>query len=1279
MATMQQSQADTVITAGPPATTNVAVATFTFSSTSSGANFECSLDEAAFAPCSSPVSFTDLGEGRHTLSVRAADDVGNVDPPPATLTWTVDLTAPQAPEVISPARGSFVASHTPGLEGTAEPGTTVVVTVDGVQVGTAVVDDNGRWTFTLPAQADGPHDIVVVSVDAAGNGSAPGGVRVTIDSEAPAAPEIDSPADEVQLADSTPDVSGTAEPGAVVTVSVDSLEVGTVTADANGDWRFTLPTLADGPHEVSATARDAAGNRSATRSINFVVDTAAPAAPLVTSPADGTWLAQASFVVTGTAEPGVSVRIFLRGQVVGAVVANAAGTWSVQIGPLAEGSHLLSLSATDLAGNTSAVRTVRVGVDTTAPDTSITAGPGSPEPSGTAGFTFATDDPTASFECSLDRNSWAPCDGQLTLTDVPDGDHTLRVRAVDAVGNVDASPAVWTWTAARDTDGDGLSDAEELQLGTDPNSADTDSDGLPDALELASGRTDPRDDDSDDDGLLDGNEDADNDGIVGPGETDPAQADTDGDGLTDGLELGLTAPQGTGTDLEVFVADADPGTRTDPTKRDTDGAGVFDGFEDANRNGRVDEGETDPLNPNDDTDADGDGIDNDTEREIGSDPFNPDSDGDGRPDGVEGTDDPDGDGLPDVLDPDSDNDGLADGEEDSNLNGIVDPGETDPRNADTDGDGLSDKVEVDHGRDPLQPLDGYEVEGGGCSSSGAGALVWLAPLLLLSAWPGRRLRRVLVSTGVFLLVLPTAARAQSLSTSIDIQQFRAGPGATDLLNVLGTEVLAPLRWSAGLFGHYADDPLALVNPVTGERRIQLIDRQASAELVAAMGLFHRVELGLVAPVTLQTSSRAGAVDDRFANGVATKGLGDLRLVPRVLLLPMTAGFQISAALAFTLPTGAATAFLGSGSPRFQPRLLLSWGGLDEVRVLANVGVNLQKRQEFLNLRVGNELAWAIAAAVPFRLGNQRFEAMASASGVKGLESSGPGSSPAEALLGLKYRVTPAWSLSVAAGRGIVRGYGSTDGRVVGGIVFTPGAAQGAHVEDADRDDRCPLGPDGGDGCPVSDSVPAPAATEAQAAVVPVIDPDPDGDGILGDKDLCPNIPEDFDHFEDDDGCFDPDNDGDGIPDAVDQCPSEPETINGNADDDGCPDPGKPMVKVEATRLVVLGEIRFKAGTDRILPTSFNLLDQVAATLRANPQILRIRVEGHTGSGGGREANLTLSQRQAESVVQYLVDKGIIAGRMEPVGYGASRPIVPNRIARGHEKNRRVEFVIMEQR
>jgi hypothetical protein len=127
--------------------------------------------------------------------------------------------------------------------------------------------------------------------------------------------------------------------------------------------------------------------------------------------------------------------------------------------------------------------------------------------------------------------------------------------------------------------------------------SDADEDGLCDPLDPC-----PLDRDCDDDGIVDGarsgSEDLDNDGVVDPGETDPLDPDTDDDGLPDGLERGFVAPEDVGaTDLAAghFAPDLDPSTRTNPTTADTDGDGLLDGQEDANRNGRVDPGESDPL------------------------------------------------------------------------------------------------------------------------------------------------------------------------------------------------------------------------------------------------------------------------------------------------------------------------------------------------------------------------------------------------------------------------------------------------------------------------------------------------------------------------------------------------------------------------------------------------------------------------------------------------------------------------------------------------------------
>jgi len=197
-----------------------------------------------------------------------------------------------------------------------------------------------------------------------------------------------------------------------------------------------------------------------------------------------------------------------------------------------------------------------------------------------------------------------------------------------------------------DTDDDGLLDVEEMTLHTDPNDPDSDDDLIKDGIEVKITKTVPTDADTDDDGLLDSSEDRNKDGVLDGNETNPNKADTDGDGLQDGTEKGLDAPQptaldpvGLDTNDAAFIPDADPSTTTNPRNPDTDGGSVSDGDEDLNHNGRIDAGETDPNNKNDD-------------------PKPPDSDFDGFPDAMDNCPlmyqldqaDSDGDGIGDACD-----------------------------------------------------------------------------------------------------------------------------------------------------------------------------------------------------------------------------------------------------------------------------------------------------------------------------------------------------------------------------------------------------------------------------------------------------------------------------------------------------------------------------------------------------------------------------------------------------------------------------------------------------
>jgi OOP family OmpA-OmpF porin len=224
-------------------------------------------------------------------------------------------------------------------------------------------------------------------------------------------------------------------------------------------------------------------------------------------------------------------------------------------------------------------------------------------------------------------------------------------------------------------------------------------------------------------------------------------------------------------------------------------------------------------------------------------------------------------------------------------------------------------------------------------------------------------------------------------------------------------------------------------------------------------------------------------------------------------------------------------------------------------------------------------------------------------------------------------------------------------------------------------------------------------------VLPPPPPDPDGDGIVGANDKCPNVAEDKDGFEDEDGCPDPDNDKDGIPDALDKCPNKPETFNGIDDEDGCPEedtdgdgilgsrdkcPDEPETKngyqdadgcpdevpVAVKKFTgVIEGINFKTGSASILPGSYAILDRAIKVLKEYSEI-RMEISGHTDSRGKADYNRDLSQRRADAVKMYFIANGIDAARLTSVGYGLDRPIADNQTESGRSKNRRTEFRLL---
>jgi len=184
--------------------------------------------------------------------------------------------------------------------------------------------------------------------------------------------------------------------------------------------------------------------------------------------------------------------------------------------------------------------------------------------------------------------------------------------------------------------------------------------------------------------------------------------------------------------------------------------------------------------------------------------------------------------------------------------------------------------------------------------------------------------------------------------------------------------------------------------------------------------------------------------------------------------------------------------------------------------------------------------------------------------------------------------------------------------------------------------------------------------------------DADGDTLPGGEDRCPAAAEDFDGFDDHDGCPEPDNDEDGFLDESDGCPAAAETVNQFEDDDGCPDPGP------VPRRVVLEEtVQFEFNTAIIRGASYPVLDDVARMLRDHPEYRRVNIVGHADYQGDVEANLRLSQRRAERVREALIRRGVDPARLTVSAVGEADPLVEGRRVVDNRANRRVEFVIEE--
>jgi hypothetical protein len=366
-----------------------------------------------------------LADGSYTVSVVSTDTAGNQSSP-ATSTVTVDTSAPASPVVPVIGNGGFINSSSPTFAGTAEPGSTLTFTLTPVGGGAAVTvtvtaDASGHYSAAAPALADGDYSVSTVATDTAGNHSAPVVSTITVDTTAPVAPLVPPVGNGGYTNSTTPTFSANAEPASTLSFTIASgtgTTTLTATADSHGLATVTTAPLTDGTYQVTAVAKDKAGNLSSTTSSSFIIDTTPPS--LATH-------------VNVTAEAGTGGNAVVT--YAAETATDASGVTSLNYSQASGSSfHLgvttVNITAGDAAGNsasTSFTVTVR---DTTAPivalHDNVTA-----EATSAAGATVSYAAATASDAVGVTSITYSKNSGST----FPLGTTTVSITAKDAAGN----------------------------------------------------------------------------------------------------------------------------------------------------------------------------------------------------------------------------------------------------------------------------------------------------------------------------------------------------------------------------------------------------------------------------------------------------------------------------------------------------------------------------------------------------------------------------------------------------------------------------------------------------------------------------------------------------------------------------------------------------------------------------------------------------------------------------------------------------------------------------
>lgn len=390
---------------------------------------------------------------------------------------------------------------------------------------------------------------------------------------------------------------------------------------------------------------------------------------------------------------------------------------------------------------------------------------------------------------------------------------------------------------------------------------------------------------------------------------------------------------------------------------------------------------------------------------------------------------------------------------------------------------------------------------------------------------------------------------------IDIERFRPMVDSYGYAMTESSTSLHNLQVGVGFWGNYSQDSLVLISQ-EGERVIGppprnpdgLIDQRSVVDFQLGFGIGDIFSLNVDAPLVVwQSGFEPAAIGSPVPSAdLLASGMGDVRITPKFVIIEPERGVSpvgVAILNSLSVPSGSTRSFIGEGGLTTAPMLVLEGadGSVHDgdymVRAAINVGARIKSEDRFRDLPLGNEFLYrAGLGARPHSIIEVGADLAGAVSGNR------VALAPVEVLPWLKFRGSYA-TINAGMGVGLNPGVGAPDLRFFGGATLAPSFDPLSLDRDKDgipnKYDVCINIPEDHDGFEDQDGCP---------------EDDNDQDGLLDINDSCPNDPEDYDNFQDADGCPDVDNDQDGIWDAQDACPMDPEDIDGFQDMDGCPEP-----------------------------------------------------------------------------------------------------------------------------